>query len=521
MQETATNAFVAGVLVGKPIFRAPGIVVHEGLDREDREVAVIVLQAVTTDGQKVNFENIPRYAEASGIQIIKEEPYVLLATPAPKGVFRDLPWSSWRLDERLRHFREVALIVARFHATDVPVGTLSPQYIAVDDELKPFLLGPRIAPRSGPYVAPETASERVLETRSDIYSLGRLLYFVVAGGGAAAGGERHPEARRAGEPPRGHRPNHSQSYLPRARRSISVHRRAAGGPESIPRAPQRRHGAPEVEDRNTGLLSVVPDAPTEPPPKADPETEPTKTPKPSRRKSSVFVADPMRKQRLLRGVGLAVAFAGLLFLADEYLGNSSGLRAISRDDVGELSSFISEASISASTPPVLFAQVEESWELLSEERRREEAETVFSTAEKRWGARDGFLHRGDAARRAALGRQDHRLWRPPRRGAKMSGTQRAPSRTRRSGYTLIDVMIVTVIISVLSTRGSQSLSAVRGAREAARSRHDLSSARGRPARTPGHPRQVRGNLRCPGLSGRRWDPNLPNRDSRAAATTSA
>ncbi len=85
MQETATNAFVAGVLVGKPIFRAPGIVVHEGLDREDREVAVIVLQAVTTDGQKVNFENIPRYAEASGIQIIKEEPYVLLATPAPKG----------------------------------------------------------------------------------------------------------------------------------------------------------------------------------------------------------------------------------------------------------------------------------------------------------------------------------------------------------------------------------------------------------------------------------------------------
>ena len=70
-----------------------------GLDREDREVSVIVLQAVTTDGQKVNFENIPRYAEASGIQIINEEPYVLLATPAPKGVFCDLPWSSWRLDD--------------------------------------------------------------------------------------------------------------------------------------------------------------------------------------------------------------------------------------------------------------------------------------------------------------------------------------------------------------------------------------------------------------------------------------
>ena len=396
MQETATNAFVAGVLVGKPIFRAPGIVVHEGLDREDREVAVIVLQAVTTDGQKVNFENIPRYAEASGIRIIKEDPYVLLASPAPKGVFRDLPWSSWRLDERLRHFCEVANIVARFHATEVPVGTLSPQYIAVDEELKPFLLGPRIAPRSGPYVAPETASERVLETRSDIYPLGRLLYFVVAGEQPPREARDISKLEELGSHPAGvvriirkatcRDPDARYQFVDELLADLSQYREYLSvGMEH-----------PEVEDRNTGLLSVVPDAPAEPPPKADPETTPPKTPKPSRRKSSVFVADPMRKQRLLRGVGLAVGFAGLLFLANEYLGNSSGLRAISPDDVGDLSSFIREASMSESTPPVLFAQVEESWELLSEERRREEAESVFSTAGKRWGARDGFLHRGEA-----------------------------------------------------------------------------------------------------------------------------
>jgi prepilin-type N-terminal cleavage/methylation domain-containing protein len=33
----------------------------------------------------------------------------------------------------------------------------------------------------------------------------------------------------------------------------------------------------------------------------------------------------------------------------------------------------------------------------------------------------------------------------------MNGTQRAPRRTRQAGYTLIDVMIVTVIISVLAS----------------------------------------------------------------------
>ena len=76
MSETATNAFVAGVLVGKPIFRAPGIVVHGGLDGEDREVAVIVLQAVTTDGQQLNFENIARLFER---KFTRTDPNALVA----------------------------------------------------------------------------------------------------------------------------------------------------------------------------------------------------------------------------------------------------------------------------------------------------------------------------------------------------------------------------------------------------------------------------------------------------------
>ena len=54
MTETATNAFVAGVLVGRPIFRAPGIVVHGGLDAEDREVAPSVTLTIRdADGEVV------------------------------------------------------------------------------------------------------------------------------------------------------------------------------------------------------------------------------------------------------------------------------------------------------------------------------------------------------------------------------------------------------------------------------------------------------------------------------------
>ncbi|HET6417614.1 MAG TPA: hypothetical protein VFG22_15055, partial [Polyangiales bacterium] len=47
-------------------------------------------------------------------------------------------------------------------------------------------------------------------------------------------------------------------------------------------------------------------------------------------------------------------------------------------------------------PPVLFAHVDESWELLSTESRQAEAELLFKTAHQRWGTRDGFIHRGEA-----------------------------------------------------------------------------------------------------------------------------
>jgi hypothetical protein len=99
---------------------------------------------------------------------------------------------------------------------------------------------------------------------------------------------------------------------------------------------------------------------------------------------------------VFRGLGLAIALAGVAFLVSDYMSHAGGLQPLSIQKTGQLSSFVSEASISEGRPPALFAQVDESWELLSEERRREEAEALFATAKKEWGTRDGFLHRGNA-----------------------------------------------------------------------------------------------------------------------------
>ncbi len=391
MTETATNAFVAGVLVGKPIFRAPGIVVHGGLDGEDREVAVIVLQAVTTDGQKLNFENIVRYAETSGIKIIKEEPHVLLASPEPKGIFGDLPWGSWRLEERLRRFQEVAAIVQRFHAIEVPVGTLSPRYIAVDDELHAFLLGPRIAPRSGAFVAPETASERRIDLRSDIYSIGRLLYFVVAGEEPPREPHDVPMLEELGSYPAG---------------IVRIVRKATcRNPEDRYQSLDdfvadleryRQHGDvgmlhPDVVDRNTGILSVVPDAPEESEPSAAPKELPSD---PAKKVQNT--GEPIKFGKLVRGAALALSFLGIAYLASDYMAAKNALTPLSDRQSVQLSSFVRRASVTQDRPPVLFAHVDESWELLSADRRQEEAETLFRAANARWGTREGFVHRGNA-----------------------------------------------------------------------------------------------------------------------------
>jgi len=394
MQETATNAFVAGVLVGKPIFRAPGIVVHGGLDGDDREVAVIVRQAVTTDGQKLNFENIVRYADASGIQIIKEEEYVILATPEPKGIFRDLPWGSWGLEERLRHFQGVAKIVQRFHAIDVPVGTLSPKYIAVDEKLEPFFLGPRIAPRSGAFVPPETASERLIDLRSDIYSVGRLLHFVVASEEPPREARDVPKLEELGSYPAGlvriirkatcRNPDDRYQFLDDFLADLSRYREHT----------DVGMVHPDVEDRNTGILSVVPDAPEEPKSHGRADSEPSE--KPQQQVAPLVLRSPLRIRRAFHAFGLALAFLGIAFLVTDYLDAHGSLKPLTPQDSNELSSFISEASLSESQPPVLFAHVDDSWELLSTESRQEEAEALFEMAKTQWGTRDGFIHRGKA-----------------------------------------------------------------------------------------------------------------------------
>ena len=392
MEGVATHGFVAGVQVGRPMFRAPGIAVHAGLDEEDQQVAIVVLQAVATAEQQQCFNNIARFAGISGIDIRKHEEHVILATPEPRGVLSKLPWESWRLPERLQRFRQVAEIVQRFHRENVAVGTLSPNYIAVTEALDPFLLGPRLAPRSGAFVAPETAGERVVDIRSDVFSLGKLLYFVVAKQQPPRESSAVPKLTELCERPAGLvRIIRKATTMNPEARYPSVDALLADLDEySHPHKVGVTH--PEVEEHNLCGLSVKPKKPERAAkPKSQATLQGDRVTKDRRQEPSRF-----NFATLARSAALALTLAGGAFLLSEHLDSKRGLVALPETEVTDLSFFLVSGSLSETTPPVFFGQVDPSWELLSAARREEELRRVFGKANRRWGSKDALLHRDDA-----------------------------------------------------------------------------------------------------------------------------
>lgn len=103
-----------------------------------------------------------------------------LARPIPTGCARDLKVLSWPLAKRIEFFRTVAELVRKLHAKNITHGTLSPEHVLLRESLEPVLLGPGVAdPRAGLYTSPEVKAGAPGGQRSDIYTLGRFLEFVV------------------------------------------------------------------------------------------------------------------------------------------------------------------------------------------------------------------------------------------------------------------------------------------------------------------------------------------------------
>jgi len=392
--EAATRVFVEGVQVGQPLFRVPGIVVHRGSDEAGCAVSVVVLQALTTEDQKVSFENIVRYASLSGIGIRERQEHVILATPEPTGTLRHLPWDAWSLAERLERFVKVASIVVRFHAAGEPVGTLTPDHIVVDEELEPFILAPRLGPLRGEYVAPETATAREINVASDIFTLGKLLHFMISGEDPVREHGVLAKLEQLLTFPAGlvRIVRKATCQEPRARyASVEDLLKDVG---IYGRHSEVGVGHPEVEETNLGGLSQAPTGPDSDADKAAKAPEPKE---PDYAEMRVLPSESRRHgRRIFHAFMIAVLLAAGVPLVVNFIRASRKLESLDSQAVAELSEHLQSAAFSDDFPPVLFAQVGPSWGMLEPEARQAEAARLRDALWSTYGVRDGYLHRGSA-----------------------------------------------------------------------------------------------------------------------------
>jgi hypothetical protein len=117
-----------------------------------------------------------------------------IAELAASGTLADLPVLDWEFTRKFGFVRRLALIVATMHKRGLFHGCMRPQNILLDEQFEPVVsdVGALVIEDSFPgtaetrheywaYTAREVRQGQAPNARSDIFSLGRLLHFVLAG----------------------------------------------------------------------------------------------------------------------------------------------------------------------------------------------------------------------------------------------------------------------------------------------------------------------------------------------------
>lgn len=129
------------------------------------------------------------------LQVVAVDPLAnaYLGDFAPMGTVADLSDFEWPLERTVRFVREICLILSRMHEAGIVHGCLRPECILLDADFNPVIANaqavdiaaacredPDAAVTRSPYAAPEVRKGKEADEPADVYSIGRLVHFLLS-----------------------------------------------------------------------------------------------------------------------------------------------------------------------------------------------------------------------------------------------------------------------------------------------------------------------------------------------------
>ena len=410
--DTPTPIFVKDVQVLDAVATAPGMVIYKGED-EGQPVLIVGLPRSASSEEKDRFASIFPHRAITGVKPARANASATIIRRYFSGSLSNVLALDERLPERVAIFVRLALLYRQFHAQGISIGPLDPDHVFLDEHLKPFILGPGIAPYHRAYTPPETIRGSYVDPLSDVFTLGKLLYYLTGKDTPPIEKEDPPRLDGLIDMPAG-----LSRIIRRATRRDPVLRYASVDEmlqdvQMYGRWDEVGLAHPDVAERNRGGLS-------EPPPRwCGDDDDPTTaggniTDITGIRKLAEItgihtlsdiaglstkrlslVSRMQAKRRRRHAVLGAVLIACLSVFGYNAAPKGAELEALAPALAKQASDHLVELSISKD-PPMLFGKVADHWYELSEEEQRVEAERILAHSRAVWKIPDGFLLRGDA-----------------------------------------------------------------------------------------------------------------------------
>jgi hypothetical protein len=190
---------VGGATLTKCIAAGAGVVVWTARTDDAKKRVVCTLASGASDDQRAHFLAVADGVSGSKppigtvpIVLVDDEAVGYVADLSANGTLADVGSFGWNDKQRVLAFRHLVRVVAGLHDAGKTHGWLQPENVVIDARSKPRVMNAGAMDVGGacgeggdgaralaPWAAPEVRAGGSADKRSDVYSLGRILLFLL------------------------------------------------------------------------------------------------------------------------------------------------------------------------------------------------------------------------------------------------------------------------------------------------------------------------------------------------------